>query len=122
MEIQSQTSQLNLETSTGVGWNQTSAIYFQKTLLIKPGAGDTLRPSASWHALFGGFPPLAQGLNWLVTPRPKGLFFGLFIGKFLQMNDFPCQGDAMKVISGHVTAHRSWNKPSNVQDRGLQGG
>ena len=24
------------------------------------------------------------------------------------------KGDAMKVVSGHVTAHMPWNKPSNV--------
>ena len=31
------------------------------------------------------------------------------------------KGDAMKVVLGHVTAHRSWNRPSNVRDGGLQG-
>ena len=80
MEIQSQTSQLILETRSGVGWNQTSAIYLLKTLLIKPAMGDTLGQSTNWRALFGGFPPLARGQNWLVVPRPKGLFLGFFTG------------------------------------------
>ena len=31
------------------------------------------------------------------------------------------KGDAMKVVSGHVTAHRSWNKPSNVGAGEFQG-
>ena len=26
------------------------------------------------------------------------------------------QSDVMKVISSHVTTHRSWNDPSNVRD------
>ena len=59
-------------------WNQNSAIYFFLKILIKPRVGNTLGQSASWRPLFGGFPPLARGLNWLVAPRPKGLFLGLF--------------------------------------------
>ena len=60
MEIWSQTSQLNLETSSGVGWSQSFAIYFLKTPFIKPGASATLRQSANWRALFEEFPPLAR--------------------------------------------------------------
>ena len=26
------------------------------------------------------------------------------------------KGDAMKVVSGYVIAHRSWKRPSNVRD------
>ena len=92
MQIQSQTSQLIFETHSGVCWNQTSTIYFFKTCLIKIGASNTLGQSTSWHALFGGFSPLARGLNWLVAPRPKDQFLGFFKGKFLQRNDFPCKG------------------------------
>ena len=53
------TSQLNLETSLGIGWSQSFAIYFLKTPFTKPGASATLRQSANWCTLFGGFPPLA---------------------------------------------------------------
>ena len=31
------------------------------------------------------------------------------------------KGDAMKVVLGYVTAHRSWKILSNVRDGGLQG-
>ena len=34
---------------------------------------------------------------------------------------FLVKGDAMKVVSGHVTAHRSRENPSNVQDGGIAG-
>ena len=34
---------------------------------------------------------------------------------------FLVKGDAMKVVSGHVTAHRSWNRPSNVCGMGIAG-
>ena len=89
MEIWSQTTQLILMTHSGVCWNQTSAIYFFKTSLIKFGASETHGKSANWHALYGGFPPLARGLNWIVAPRKKYMFLGVFKGKFLQGNAFP---------------------------------
>ena len=89
MEIQSQTSQLILETRSGVFWNQNSAIYFLKTILINHGTRKKLGQSTSWHALFGGFSPLAQGLNFLVAPRQKDEFLGFLKGNFLQENVCP---------------------------------
>ena len=41
------TSQLKLGTSLGIGWNESFAIYFLKTLFINPGAGTTLGQSAN---------------------------------------------------------------------------
>ena len=38
-------------------------------------------------------------------PRPKGLFLGLFIGNYLQRNDFPCQGGCHE--SGFRSCHCS---------------
>ena len=92
MEIRSQTPQLILETRSGVGWNQNLAIYLKKKILIKLGMSNSLGQSASWRTLFGGFSPLARGLNWLVVPRPKDQFLWFFKGEFLQRNDYPCQG------------------------------
>ena len=48
------------------------------------GAGATLWQNAHWRALFGGFPPLAQGLHYGTVPMEKGLFLGFFTRRCLQ--------------------------------------
>ena len=79
-------------------------------------ASATLRQSTNWRSLFELFPPLAQVLNWLPAPMQKGVFLGFFTRSCLQGNESSCTENVMKVISSHVTTHRSRNEPSNVRD------
>ena len=55
------------------------------------GASATLRQSANWRALFGGFSPLARGLNCVPAPMQKELFLGFFMS-CLQGNESTCLG------------------------------
>ena len=54
-----------------------------KTLPKWVGAIATLRQSANWRALFGGFPPLARAVHSEPTLMQKGLFF---MGKLQEMS------------------------------------
>ena len=72
------TSQLKFETSLGIGWGQSSTIYFKKTPFIKPGAGEALRQSANGRALFGGFCPLGVRAELSTRANAKKAIFRVF--------------------------------------------
>ena len=57
------------------------------------GASATLKQSANWHALFEGFPPLAQVMNWLPAPMQNGVFLWFFTRICLQGNESTCLGE-----------------------------
>ena len=80
------------------------------------GTSVNLGQSANWRDLFEGFSPLARVLNWLPVPMQKGVFLGFSVGDVFRGMKVHVQGNAMKVFSGYITAHRSQNKPSNVRD------
>ena len=54
------------------------------------GASATLRQSASWCTLFGGFFPFVRGLNWVPAPMKKELFLVFFTRSCLQGNESSC--------------------------------
>ena len=54
------------------------------------GAGAALWQSANWRTLFGGFSPLARGLNYITAPMEKELFLGFFARRCLQGNWSSC--------------------------------
>ena len=54
------------------------------------GAGATLRKSANWRALFGGFAPLARGLKCVPAPMKKELFLGFCTRICLEGNESSC--------------------------------
>ena len=62
------------------------------------GASVTLGQSAIWRALFEGFPPLAQVLNWLPAPMQKGVFLGFFTRSCLQGNESTCLGECHESV------------------------
>ena len=51
----------------------------------------------------------------------KELFLGFWQGDVFKEMKAHLQRDAMKVFSSLVSAHRSWNEPSNVWDGEWQG-
>ena len=61
------------------------------------GAGETLRQSTNWCTLFGGFPPLARGLNWVPAPMQKELFLGFFTS-CLQGNESTFLGECHESV------------------------
>ena len=67
------------------------------------GASATLRQSANWRALFEGFPPLAQVLNFLPAPMQKGVFLGFFTRSCLQGNESSCSEECHE--SGFKSCH-----------------
>ena len=62
------------------------------------GVGATLRQSTNWRALFGGFSPLAQGLNCVPAPMQKGVFLGFFSRRCLQGDESTCSGECHESI------------------------
>ena len=62
------------------------------------GASATLGQSANWRALFGGFAPLARGLNWVPAPMQKELFLGFFTRSCLQGNESTCLGECHESV------------------------
>ena len=62
------------------------------------GASATLRQSANWHALFGGFALLVQGLNRVPAPMQKELFLGFFSRSCLQGNEITCLGECHESV------------------------